>query len=499
MTSLLDRVHQWQVGVISQEHEAEPYHDEILADLYNSGRDLYQAFMQDLEDDHGISKSLYRQLESGYTYYVIWAHDHGAKSGELDRCLQKSQKLRRFTIKLLDNIWTILQKARSLLSSTNIETKSRNIDKASGKATEKGSDSAHSNLRGADNGSETSDDEYFDAQSESLKDLAETLLDEIENLLDLGPRLDEPVPDVESTPAEGSAPDNLIEEQAAAPSTTAQYWDPVRYFTDRVLTKFPECDSNLAVALGKANWASMTRLQEKRESALNHGPNKPISADNTTLPKDSGLGSSLPSTRPYEETIVSYYGDGMTRTKIPPLPDDIEIGQLFSCIACGENIEKRDMRTWKRHLLADLQPWICCQTSCKCDRVPFANREGWVEHLRRQHALHPEWDDKTCPLCSEVVVGGGHSTISHIAHHLEEVSLAVLPRSPKDSDGDEDTSTSLSIVSLQPNTSGIGNLDADSEEIVSQPPQRAPSPSLRSPPRTYRRPQYKQKQEQEND
>lgn len=192
----------------------------------------------------------------------------------------------------------------------------------------------------SDSGSDTSDDDDPYTHDESLPDIIDTLMDEIDCLVDLGPRLEEPVPDLPSS-------DKL------SPAIAMRSWDPAIYFAERVRMKFPDCDTNLADALGKANLRSMVRLQARREAAnKNQGEagvaaNAPTSADKETLFQDSGLGTSLPATSSYAATIVSYGGDGHTRAKIPPLPVDVKNGQRFQCIACGEYVEKRDMRAWK--------------------------------------------------------------------------------------------------------------------------------------------------------
>ncbi|KAI1378392.1 hypothetical protein F4677DRAFT_393928 [Hypoxylon crocopeplum] len=418
ITSRSKRVSQWQSS-IPLEQETNRFHFGIISQLYNATLDLYKALIQSLRSEQVLPKPLYRQIESGYVRYVIWAHDHGADNGELDTLLDTSQRLRKFTVKILISICVILRETYSAHRLTKFDDKIRSLYQVALKATDEGSRIVHNISSYSDIESDTSDDEDLPITRGSLEDAVETLLAEIENLVDLGPRLEEPVPDVP------------MREQPAA-AIPSRSWDPVQYFTNRVLAKFPKCDSNLAVALGNANWDSVRRLQTRREAASNPEHNaknevhKQVPADKAAASQDSGLGTSLSTTSSYAPTIFSYHGDGGTRTKIPPLPSNIKKGQLFPCIACGEQIVKRDMRIWKRHLLADLQPWICCQTSCPCGRAPFATREEWTDHLRKEHALHPDWDDKTCSICSEVV-GGGLATISHIADHLEEISLAALP------------------------------------------------------------------------
>jgi len=86
--------------------------------------------------------------------------------------------------------------------------------------------------------------------------------------------------------------------------------------------------------------------------------------------------------------------------------------------------------------MQDLRPWICCQVACPCSRTPYTARDGWVEHLKALHEVHPDWDDKTCPFCPKQVASGGLEMIRHVEHHLQEISLAALG-GPSDEEEDD--------------------------------------------------------------
>ncbi|KAI0888800.1 uncharacterized protein GGS22DRAFT_152372 [Annulohypoxylon maeteangense] len=412
-TQLIEKVLQWQNNVSREPGKG------MIAKLYAVGRNLYYAFMRNTNDKKLGSKALYRRLDSGYTNYLIWADDYKAQDGGLDVLLENSHQLRKFTILLLVDICAILQKLCSVHMFASSDTNLANLNQyASNLIKEASLDTEDDNTGG-----------YIElANAQTLENVTEALLAEIENLLDLGPRLEDPVLDspIGEHPIFSRVPDP---------------WNPIQFFSNRVLSKFPKCDSDLAVALGKANWHAFQRIASKQADTPVDENRAQTVGNAITEFKDSGLGTSVASTNNYAATVISYRRDGEKRASIPPLPSNIEEGQLFPCIACGKEIEKRDMRTWKRHLLADLRPWICCQTSCPCERMAFTTREDWLEHLARGHALHPEWDDKTCPLCREVVPSGGFAMISHVAYHLEEISLAVFSCDPGH-DGETDASMS---------------------------------------------------------
>ncbi|KAI1460546.1 hypothetical protein F4805DRAFT_416297 [Annulohypoxylon moriforme] len=417
---LTERVQQWRIGVSKQNNNGG-----IIAHLYNSGRNLYQAFMRNISSEKLGSKSSYRRLENGYTNYLIWADDFKAQAGGLDILLHNSQKLRKFTIRILIKICVILEK----LFSAHMPIVLFGLTKETSWI-----------VRDNDN------EEL--ATPESLEDLTEELLDEIENLLDLSPRLEEPVPDTS------------IEEHAA--SKRSDPWNPIYFFSNRILAKYPKCDFNLAVALGRANWDAFQRITARREiKSIERGDK---AADNiTNLFYGCGLGTSKPSTDSNAFIIVSCYGDGEEKSTIPLLPHNIDESHPFSCIACGKQLENRDAGTWRQHLLADLRPWVCCQTFCPCEHTPFTTQEQWQDHMRRRiYERHPEWDHKTCPICSEVLHPSINITISHVRHHLEEISLAILPCSLNDDGGGKGAT-----IPAENSIPDLGNI-----EFIDQPKQR---------------------------
>jgi hypothetical protein len=80
----------------------------------------------------------------------------------------------------------------------------------------------------------------------------------------------------------------------------------------------------------------------------------------------------------------------------------------------------------------------------------FSTQETWVQHLEFDHEYGPDWQSRPCPLCKEGTGDGAAACSKHLATHLEEISLATLPRPT-----DEDDVSQLSISSAS-GASGIG-------------------------------------------
>jgi hypothetical protein len=77
--------------------------------------------------------------------------------------------------------------------------------------------------------------------------------------------------------------------------------------------------------------------------------------------------------------------------------------------------------------MQDLQPYVCLEKGCKFSDTPLRNKMMWVKHLDLDHDFSKIWKDIICPLCSKPPGNTRHTAISHLADHLEENALTILP------------------------------------------------------------------------
>ncbi len=86
----------------------------------------------------------------------------------------------------------------------------------------------------------------------------------------------------------------------------------------------------------------------------------------------------------------------------------------------------------RKHVLFDLQPYVCVVTHCAFSGNPFTDRRAWSHHLDLEHGFDDPLKNLECPLCLEHLVG--HEKLPHLARHLEEISLTILPANAEESD-----------------------------------------------------------------
>lgn len=192
--------------------------------------------------------------------------------------------------------------------------------------------------------SESDGDSVYEA--DDLQEVIEDLRTDAQCLLDLGSRFHEPALGVISR-------EDAIQ---LAPSHT---WDPALNFVERIQWRYPQCDGQLAVRLGKANWARVVRSQEakgahqqKRLQETWSSEPVPSRGALTTL-HDSGIGTSTPSNlslppaTQYAETTVSYRTGHAGSVRIPPMPEIAKQGVPFECMACGRLVTIKTKSVWK--------------------------------------------------------------------------------------------------------------------------------------------------------
>ncbi|KAJ9300049.1 hypothetical protein DTO271G3_2166 [Paecilomyces variotii] len=288
-------------------------------------------------------------------------------------------------------------------------------------------------------------------------------------------------------------------------------------FAMRIRDRFANAPVALVERLAEANWERLVRIRAQTESSSEE--DRPSNTDALTVFKpyslfhDSGLGTSVRASTQYAATISSHTSfltaageEAQGRPRVPPLPQ--KGGQHFQCDYCRKNISVRNRIEWKMHVFADLQSYICTHPGCKDALKTFPSRRLWedhefnehftrvqwrcftcqnttstqqrfVDHLIQNHdpslaghrltaaiaeaeeiVLKSEFSDHSCALCCQAGWPTRKAYATHVGKHLEEISLACLPRD-QDSGNDVDCSGENSSNATKISNPHLRNLDHD--------------------------------------
>ncbi|KAK3374677.1 hypothetical protein B0H63DRAFT_525976 [Podospora didyma] len=151
-----------------------------------------------------------RSLEREYDYLRLWADGYGLFSGELDKILAASKRLRHSTNRLLVGI------CQTLSDNDLKEDDRRSLSLKSARVRDI-TEAAVYILRG-DEGSDNDSDAESDSESargtSSIEDIIDDLKTNIQCLVDLGPRYEEPIQDKA-----------VAEEEAVSAPQPTIHWD----------------------------------------------------------------------------------------------------------------------------------------------------------------------------------------------------------------------------------------------------------------------------------
>ena len=137
---------------------------------------------------------------------------------------------------------------------------------------------------------------------------------------------------------------------------------------------------------------------------------------------------------------------------IPSPPKESSGGAPFECPYCFVIISVDGTPAWHKHVFQDLQPYVCTVAACSTPHTLFSTRHEWVQHMKEAHprdwtggenragAVIDESDNSSfcavCPLCRSSSKSERHF-VRHLARHLQELALFVLPQDDADSDMDD--------------------------------------------------------------
>ncbi|KAL9024085.1 MAG: hypothetical protein Q9196_006772 [Gyalolechia fulgens] len=232
-----------------------------------------------------------------------------------------------------------------------------------------------------------------------------------------------------------------------------------RFDQNYVMDKFPRADDLVVSRLSRAitRRRKYLKYRERHAMKLKQGINPAVGVkDNATsagalsetvvtamqgpnIDFQGNASDSGNSQTSYASTLIR--GGKIT---IPAPPKASQGGEPFECPYCRFIITAKSTRSWNRHVFNDLQPYLCVEKSCLTPDKLYATRHEWIHHCRNAHpsanptrAGKEREESHCCTLC-----GNDQDTRDrkerHIAQHLQELALFVLPRDDEDLDEDPD-------------------------------------------------------------
>ncbi|KAJ5621361.1 hypothetical protein N7528_006144 [Penicillium herquei] len=336
--------------------------------------------------------------------------------------------------------------------------------------------------------------------------------------------------------------ESKAEAQNAPIGTTFHLSHRAQPYAMRIRDRFENAPASLVERLAQANLERLIRLRIQEDNAEERDYQDAVTLFKPfSLFHDSGLGTSVsPAASLASHTsFLSVAGEeALGRPRVPPLRQ--EGGRPFKCNYCHKIISIRSRIEWKMHVFADLESYICTHDDCRAALKTFPTRQVWADHEFKNHFTTMQWRCFSCNItfntqklfvehsaqAHDTILTGHRLTATtleaqetvlvhefkgykcllclqdgwktekayatHVGRHLEEISLACLPRDEEDS-SDEGINTDKSSTSDGPdnvssgwrtwNTASNGQryeVDANSKAPCEELGQPVSKPSLES-------------------
>ena len=232
-----------------------------------------------------------------------------------------------------------------------------------------------------------------------------------------------------------------------------------------VKEKYPAADERLLARLGLAITLrrQYLRYRERHHAKLNQGLD--VGTEGSAAPTVVLSDTVVTGVEPWhinsrdeesasEQSTTSYAPSMLAGGPlvIPSPPKESTGGAPFECPYCFVIISVDGVHAWHKHVFQDLQPYICTVADCSTPQTLFSTRHGWVQHLKEAHPHEWTGDEKqaaaainesitsifraTCPLCKSNSKSEKYF-VRHLARHLQELALFVVPQDDADSDMDD--------------------------------------------------------------
>ncbi|KAL8830379.1 MAG: hypothetical protein Q9170_005760 [Blastenia crenularia] len=217
------------------------------------------------------------------------------------------------------------------------------------------------------------------------------------------------------------------------------------YDRGHVADKFPAADTDIIDRLARANTRRRAHLKNRERRRLKFGMDldeaQAGSILSETVASDFSLHEHAPSTSGSITSYASSLQSG-TMLTIPPPPKASANQKPFECPYCFYVISIESSHSWTDHVFQDILPYICLFPDCSTPEKLYDNGHDWYDHVRSSHLARVE--DQTCLLCGSSLASGIQLK-RHLARHLQDLALFVLPATVEE-DNEDVLSTIMEAV-----------------------------------------------------
>ncbi|XP_014560048.1 hypothetical protein COCVIDRAFT_52251, partial [Bipolaris victoriae FI3] len=363
----------------------------------------------------------YGSLESSCAALFFWDTDLGLSRGELDDMLQDSPQLRDTCLTVLVSISQFV--STSLIHLISSEQRRKEVLQST------------SILTCLDQTASMIEQQYHstDKPEQDAETLCQTLRTRIDTLIMLAPSLESP------------AEENFDDEEPRAIQYIERHL-PEQAYINSVSEKFPLAASAIVAQLGRLNWDRYNHMLRLQRETMQQELQMATVEKARTIFNDSGLGVSLPAQSKAVSSSESIYAPSIVSTRaeashkrVPPIPPQARSGEPFTCEICNKQVKFQRTKAWKKHVFRDILAYACFFAECCNTRMFFEDSDALMTHLQDQHGMDVRLSDVECPLCMEFTSGDRDVLALHIARHMEEIALTILPsgvESDEESAGD---------------------------------------------------------------
>ncbi|KAH6878489.1 hypothetical protein BKA58DRAFT_96699 [Alternaria rosae] len=402
--------------------DTEPHKQGLLGSLFRSLTETLGRILNEAGNEPSMAGH-YGVLESTCATLFFWGTDLGLPRGELDDVLQGSPQLRdtclavlvsisRFVSTSLIHLVMSEHRRKEILQSTHLATLLEQVADMIGRQ-----------------------HDFAYQPEQDAETMCQTLRTKIDTLIMLAPSLESPA-------------EEIFDEEKPRTIQHIEEHLPEQAYASSISEKFPLAPPEMVAQLGKLNWDRYNHILRLQRAATQQELQTTTLEKAKTIFHDSGLGTSVPAqsevglnTDPvYEPSIMSSRAEA-SHKRVPSLPAQARSGEPFTCEICEKQVQFQRTKAWKKHVFDDILAYACFFAECHDTRIFFENGEELMNHLEDHHGMDVRVSDIACPMCVEFTSRDRDILSLHIARHMEEIALAILP-SGVDSD-EESTGGSI--------------------------------------------------------